>query len=57
LARLGGAKYFTELNIKDHYNNIRINERDEWTTTFSTKLETYEYLLMPFRLCNAPAVF
>ena len=55
LDRLAGAKYFTKLDIKDAYPNFRIKEGDEYKTAFSTKLGTYEYRVMPFRLCNAPA--
>jgi len=57
LHRLGAAKYLTKLDIKDAYHNIRIRERNEWKTTSTTKLGTYEYRVMSFGLCNAPAAF
>jgi len=57
LDRLGRAKYINKLDIKEAYYNIRIREGDEWKTTFSTKLGTYEYLVMLFGRCNAPAAF
>jgi len=57
LERLQTAKYYTKLDIKDAYHNVRIKEGDEWKTTFTTKYGTYEYLVMPFGLTNAPAAF
>jgi len=57
LDRLQTAKYYTKLDIKGAYHNVRIKAGDEWKTTFTTKYATYEYLVMPFGLTNAPAAF
>jgi len=57
LDKLQTAKYYPKLDIKYAYPNVRIKEGDEWKTTLTTKYGTYEYLVMPFELTNAPAAF
>lgn len=55
--QIQSAKVFSKIDLRGAYNPIRIREGDEWKTAFSTQSGHFEYLVMPFGLSNAPAVF
>jgi hypothetical protein len=57
MSRVTGAKFFTKLDVRWGYNNIRIREGDEWKAAFRTNRGLFEPLVMFFGLCNSPATF
>ncbi|UYV69952.1 hypothetical protein LAZ67_7001313 [Cordylochernes scorpioides] len=57
LDHLSSARYYSTMDLKTGYWQVEVDERDREKTAFVTPDGLYEFMVMPFGLCNAPATF
>ena len=57
LAKMAGAKYFSKLDAKSGYWNLKLDEGSSYFTTFNTPFGRYRFKRLPFGVISAQDEF
>ena len=57
LTRRGGSTVFSKIDLVSGFHQIGIHDEDVEKTAFNTQFGVFEWVVMPFCLCNASSTF
>ena len=57
LDNMSGAQWFSKIDLQQGYHQIRVKKEHVPRTAFQTRYGSFQFKVLPFGLCNAPATF